>query len=119
MAAGKLDLIIEQGATFKHRLVVKQGTGQSAPPANLTGYTARMQVRLDYDATQVVIALTTENGRLLITALDGIIDMEISATDTAALCFSGAVYDLEIQSSSGEVTRLVEGKVTLSREVTR
>ncbi len=119
MAAGKLDLTIEQGATFRHALVVKQGTGTSAPVANLTGYTARMQIRTEVESSQVLIALTTENGRITITPLDGRIDLTISATDTAALNFESGVHDVEIVSGGGEVTRLVQGKVKLSKEVTR
>ena len=42
-----------------------------------------------------------------------------SATQSAALDFNSAVYDLEIVSPAGVVTRLVQGTVTLSREVTR
>lgn len=117
MPAGKLDLLIEQGATFKHALVVKQGT--SATPADLTGFTARMQIRTDVDAASPIIELTTENGRITITPLDGRIDLLIDADDTAAMSFDGGVHDLELVSAGGEVTRLVQGKVKLSREVTR
>jgi hypothetical protein len=119
MAAGRLDLTIEQGATFKRTLLLKQGDGASAPAVNLTGYTARMQIRADVDSTTVLIALTTENGRITITPLDGRLDLLISATDSAALAFEAGVHDLEIVSSGGEVTRLVQGKAKLSKEVTR
>ena len=119
MAAGKLDLLIEQGATFRHQLQVKQGSGASAPAANLAGYTARMQIRPEVDSTTILISLTTENSRITITPLTGLLDLFISATDTAALSFDVAAYDVEIVSTGGEVTRLVQGKVKLSREVTR
>jgi hypothetical protein len=125
MAAGKLDLLIEQGADFDHSLIVKQGKATTQaelaalPVADLTGYTARMHIRSVIESTIILIALTTENGRIAITPLDGKIDMTISAIDTAALNFEAAVYDLEIVSSGGEVTRLVQGKVRLSKEVTR
>lgn len=122
MAAGKLDLLIEQGATFKHTLLVKQGESVDAPAADLTGYTARMQIRSAIDAAEPLIELTTENDRITITPATGRLDLVISATDTAALVpaqFDAAVYDVEIVSGGGEVTRLVQGKVKLSPEVTR
>ena len=119
MAAGKLDISIEQGATFRHTLLVKQGEGDSAPAADLTSYTARMQIRADLAATDPLISLTTENGGLTITALLGKIELLISATATAALVFDSGVYDLELVSAGGEVTRLVQGKAKLSRGVTR
>lgn len=119
MAAGKLNLLIEQGATFKHALLVKQGTGVAAPPMDLTGYTARMQIRAEIDAATPLIELTTENARITITPLEGKVELLISAADTAALTFETATYDLELISAAGEVTRLVQGNVKLSREVTR
>jgi len=51
----------------------------------------------------------------------GSIGVYISAASSSALTFTEASYDLEIVSGSGNcavVTRLVEGKVTLSKEVT-
>lgn len=43
MAAEKLKLLIEQGATFRKTLTWKAGT--PPVPVNLTGCTARMQMR--------------------------------------------------------------------------
>lgn len=119
MPAGKVDLIIEQGSTFKHRLLVKQGSGASAPVLDLTGYTARMQIRQTRESQDVIASLTTENGGITITAADGQIDLTISAANTSVMNFASGVYDLEIISGSGEVTRLIQGKASLSYEVTR
>ena len=47
MAAGLYDITIEQGATFQMNLTWKDSTGS---PVNITGYTARMQVRENYEA---------------------------------------------------------------------
>jgi hypothetical protein len=45
--------------------------------------------------------------------------LTISATDTAALTAGRGVYDLELVSGSGIVTRLLQGVATISRNVTR
>lgn len=119
MPAGKLDLLIEQGATFRHTLIVRQGSEATSPAANLTGYSARMQIRQELESTSFEIELTTSNGRITITPLTGQIDLYISDDDTAALDFESAVYDLEIESVGGETTRLTQGKVKLSKEATR
>ena len=116
MAAGALDLFVEQGSTFSYNLTL---TDQVGTPLNLTGYTARMQMRRAVQSQDVLISLTTENGRLTITPLTGQIAINIEATATAALSFQTAVYDLEIQSDGGIVTRIIQGRVTLSPEVTR
>jgi hypothetical protein len=113
--AGKLNLSIEQGATFTHVLTWKDELDVAI---NLTGATARMQVRDSIDG-EVLIELTTENDRLSIpVGTDGKIHLEISATDTAAMTWVKGVYDLEVVIGS-TVTRLVEGKVKVSKEVTR
>lgn len=115
MAAANLDLTIEQGATFKHTLLVKQG----GSAFNLTSYSARMQIRKTYASADTILELTEENGRITITPLDGRIDLLVDAEDTAELTFKDGVYDLEIESAGGEVTRILQGFVTLSLEVTR
>lgn len=119
MTAANLYITIEQGATFRHSLALKAGAGASAPALNLTGYSARMQLRADYSAQDVLLELSTANGRITITPLTGLLDLLISAADTALLDFNKALYDLEVESANGEVTRILQGVVTLSKEVTR
>lgn len=111
------NLTIEQGATFS--FAVTWFASDGVTPRDLTGYTARMQVRDSYDAVSFHVELTTENGRIAITPAEGKVALTISATDTAALDFSAGVYDLELVDVSGVVTRLMEGGVAFSPEVTR
>jgi hypothetical protein len=113
--AAILDILIEQGATFRHTLLVKQG----GLPFDLTSYTVRMQVRRSYSVEALLLELTESNGRILVDPEEGRIDLSIDAEDTEALSFKDGVYDLEIESVGGEVTRLLQGVVTLSPEVTR
>lgn len=118
MQPATIDLTIYQGSTFSQAFQWK--TGNPPTPVNLTGYTARMQIREKLTSPTPIITLTTENGGIVITdAENGSFSLEISATDTAALSFKSAVYDLEFISPSGFVRRLFEGGVTLSPEVTR
>ena len=88
-------------------------------PVNLTGFTARMQIREKLDSTEVVKELTTENGGIIIEVVNSKISLLISATDTASFTFSSAVYSLELLSSNGEVSPLANGNISLVREVTR
>jgi hypothetical protein len=89
-------------------------------PTNLTGYTARMHIREDIADTVTILTLVSPTNITLDTAL-GKVTVTISATATAGLNFEQAVYDIEVVDSAGTpvVTRLAEGNVTLSREVTR
>ena len=117
MALGnRFDITINQGATFELTITWKDSAGTAI---NLTGYTARMQVRETYSSTTPIVSLTNGAG-ITLGGAAGTIAIVISATTTAALAapFSG-VYDLEIVSAGGVVTRLVQGTATVSAEVTR
>ena len=121
LASGsKFDLVMVQGATFEKAFEYKDSTKTSI---NLTGYTARLQVRSDTDASTTLIELTTENGRITLNdPTTGIIQLYISAVDTAALTFNTGVYDLELQHvASGRtiVENIVYGNVSLRKNVTR
>jgi hypothetical protein len=56
---------------------------------------------------------------IVIDTLDKIINLKLAATVTDDYTFKSAVYDLEMVSSGGDVYRILEGSITLSREVTR
>jgi hypothetical protein len=114
MAAGSYNFLIEQGTTFN--LVLTWRIDDVL--VNLTGYTARLQARIDTQATSTIFSLTSGSGITLGGAL-GTITIAQDATTTAALPSGIYVYDLELQSSGGTVTRLVQGNVTISPEVTR
>ncbi len=88
-------------------------------PIDLAGYTARMQIRQTLSAATTIIELTTENGRITLDNTAKTITLTISATDTEALSFTSGVYSLELVSSGGEVTQLLTGTVTLTKEITR
>lgn len=115
MAATTYDILIEQGATFSQVITYKD----VGVAVNLTGYTARMQVRATIEAATALIDLTTANGRIALGGAAGTITLSISAADTEALTAGRGVYDLELVSGSGIVTRLLQGVATISRNVTR
>lgn len=118
MPAERHDLTIEQGATWEES--VQWLVPGTETPVDLTNYTARMQIRPNASSDVVYASLTSSPAAgITITAATGIVTMRMSATTTAALSWRDAVYDLELESSTGVVTRLIEGRVTLSREVTR
>ena len=114
MLAGQLDLVIEQGATFTLSLFYQDDAGAAV---DITGRTARMQLRKTDHTGNTELELTTENGRITIDGARGLIALSIAAADTAALVHSG-VYDLELVSGA-QVDRIVQGSYTISPEVTR
>jgi hypothetical protein len=111
------NLEIKQGATLSLVATWRDSAGTAI---NLGGYTARLNVRETYSSTIVVLTLTTENGGITLGGAAGTITLAATATVTAALTapFRG-VYDLELVSGGGVVTRLLEGLVIITPEVTR
>lgn len=126
MAAGRYSFVLEQGATFNIQLDWKDGDNN---PIDLTGYHARMQLRPTVESSQVYLSLSSSldvsgSGIFLsgstndLPLASGSIGIYISADTSQHLDFNEAYYDLEMVNGVN-VTRLIEGKVKLSKNVTR
>ena len=126
MAAGKYSFTIKQGTTLDFNL---QYLDSNSNPVDLTDHSGKMQIRPSVSSTDVIITLSSSmdsdgtglnfsgsNGTTPPTS--GSIGVFISAASSSNFSFGEAVYDLEITSGS-IVTRILEGKVKLSKEVTR
>lgn len=88
-------------------------------PVDLTGYTARMQIREKLDSTTFIKELTTENGGIIIDNTAKTITLYISAADTALLTILSSVYSLELIDALGKVSQIISGNISLIKEVTR
>jgi hypothetical protein len=126
MAAGRYSFIIEQGATTNIQI---NWTDASGSAIDLSGYHSRMQIRPGVESDVVFLSLSSSlesdgtginlsgsNGETPLSS--GSLAIYISADSTENLNFNEAYYDLEMVNG-GEVTRLLEGKVKLSKNVTR
>lgn len=129
-----LDLYIYCGATFNGD--IETWTWQADDtPVNITGYTARLKVRADFDAdTAARLSLASADGGLVLGGSAGTIAPAMSAADTADLWtdFGASLsqagvrngrpayllgwWDLELVSGGGIVTRLLQGKCYLVPE---
>jgi hypothetical protein len=78
-----------------------------------------MHVRTTAATTTTLIELTTTNSRITLGGTAGTVTLTISATDTAALTPGKYVYDLELVSGGGIVSRIIEGNFVVKAEVTR
>lgn len=88
-------------------------------PVNLTGYTARMQLRLKLEDPEVLYEMTTENSGIIINNIDKTITLSIPASATTLFNFSSCVYSIELISPENDVTPFANGVLTLVKEVTR
>jgi len=109
-------LIIDQGANLREAFTYKDSDGVAV---NLTGYTARSQVRATHASSSAVLSTTSAAGTLVITENTGTITFAVAEATTAALVPANYVWDLEIISAAGVVTRLIGGTCTVTPEVTR
>lgn len=133
MAAGKYNFTIEQGATVDFAVNYKDS---SSNPIDISGYQAKMQLRPEKGSSTLYLTLSSSlddtytglnfsgsGGSSASTPLSsGSIGIYISAATSSLLNFESAFYDLELVSGSGNtatVTRILEGTVTLNREVTK
>ena len=128
MSAGRYSFTIEQGATLDFELAYKDSDNEKI---DLTDYQGRMQIRPSVGSDIVYITLSSslddDGTGLNFSGSDGLnpptsgtIGIFISAASSSQLDFNEAVYDLEIASGSDYpiVTRLLEGQVKLSKNVT-
>ena len=115
--AGQYNIVADQGATFSRIITWKDDTGT---PVNLTGYSARMQVRQRYVSSTAVLSLTsTPAAGISLGTTNGQITVIVAAATMAGIEAGEYRYDLELVSGSGVVTRLLMGSFTVRAEVTR
>jgi hypothetical protein len=125
MAAARYSFTIEQGATTNIQITWQDESGS----VDLSGYGARMQMRPSATSETVYLSLSsslqTDGTGLNMSGSDGLtavqsgsIGIYISAATSSLLNFDTAYYDLEMVNGN-EVTRLLEGQVKLSKNVTR
>ena len=99
------DITADQGATYSIVITYKNSAGS---PINLTGYTARMQLRASYASATASLTLTTENGRIALGGAAGTITLTVAASVMESLEAKTYVYDLELIDGS-TVIRLLQG----------
>lgn len=114
--AAIINLTIEQGEDF---LFAFSYTDAVSRPIDMTGATASMMIRADLD-TLPVATLTTANGKITWDSVTGIFSLTLSAEETLRITLKDrGVYDLFIHPVGGAIEKLIAGKVTFIRAVTR
>jgi|TARA_B110001454_G_C12684619_1_gene419617 hypothetical protein len=109
------NLIVNQGETFSRTFTYTAG----GVAVNLSTHTARMQVRNSYGSPTALIDITSGAGDITLASNGEIVVTIASSVTTALTAPDIGVYDLEIVTAAGAVTRLVEGSVSITPEVTR
>lgn len=109
--ATKANLLIDQGSTFETTVTITDDDGALI---DLTGYTAAAQARKHYTSN------TAYNFTVSIEGLDGLILLSMSANTTMSMAPGRYVYDCELtETATGNISRVLEGIVTVTPNVTR
>jgi hypothetical protein len=111
------NMTILKGTTVSIPIVWKDATGAVI---NITGYTAKLHIRNKHDSADPPLVELTQADGLVIDGANG--KITISRTPAQLALWPGflrGVYDLELTSGAGVVTRLIEGIVVVKPEVTR
>jgi hypothetical protein len=118
MSAGVHHIKVEKGATLSRTFTWKIDSNL----VNLTGYNARMKVRDSsrrIPGNNEIVSLTSlAGGGITLGGAAGTVIITLSATATGRTAAGKYTYDLELESGSGEVTRLLKGSFTVYDEVT-
>lgn len=104
----KKNLIIDQGTTYSANIDLLDAGGE---PMDVTGYTSRSQFRKHYTSTNSVSFTTSLS--------TGKLTLSLASNATVNVAAGRYVYDAEIVDASNNVTRVVEGIITITPEVTR
>lgn len=114
MTPGRYNMKVYQGSTF----TLKPRWKIDGQLVDVTGYNANMIVRNSPTSTSSIVTLSTANGRIVVGGTNGEFVLSLSATQTTALAAGQYVYDLEVTSPGGVVTRLLEGGFIVYKGVT-
>ena len=105
------NLYVDQGTTFSTSVLVTNDDGSAF---DLTGYTVAAQIRKSYSSSTAVDFTATVTDP----STAGQINLKLTATQTGTLEEGRYVYDVEV-TSGVTVTRVIEGLVTVSPQVTK
>jgi len=113
--AGQKNFEVDQNATFSFIVEYKDNNGS---PIDLTGSTAKMQVRDTKGGSKLAFSLTSPAGGITITPLLGKLTIKMTPTQTNKLFYPKSSYDIMVTDSNSNKIKIIEGFLTLSRSVT-
>lgn len=105
------NIYIDQGTDFSITVDVTNADGTAL---NLNGYSAAAQIRKTYTSSTISASFGTT-----IVEASGQVTLSLTDSQTSALSPGRYLYDLNITSSGGNTSRVVEGQAIVTPGVTR
>lgn len=106
------ELTIDQGTTFESTLDLVNDDGSVI---NVTNYVFSGQIRKSYYSSSPTANLTLN----IVDAANGNVNIYLSAATTANIKAGRYVYDVKMKDTANTVTRIVEGIITITPQVTK
>jgi uncharacterized protein YndB with AHSA1/START domain len=113
--AGQKNFDVDQNATFSFVVEYKD---ENDNVIDLTGASAKMQVRDVKGGSKLAVTLTSPSGGIVINGSLGKLTVTLTPTQTNKLFYPKSVYDIMVVDSNGNKIKLLEGFMTLNRSVT-
>jgi hypothetical protein len=110
--AAYTDLTIDQGTDFETTFDL---VGDDGSPLNITNFVFTGQIRKSYYSTNPTANLSIT----IVSANNGNTVIRLNAANTANIISGRYVYDIKMKDSSNLVSRVVEGIVTVTPQVTK
>jgi hypothetical protein len=108
--ATKANLFIDQGATFTTVITLTDNEGDVI---DISGYTGAAQMRKHYTSS------TAKSFVVELGGVNGTITLSMTANTTANIEAGRYLYDVELTDTTGTVSRVFEGIVTVNPNITR
>lgn len=105
------NITVDQGSDYSSTITVEDSVGDVA---DLTGFSSRGQIRKTYSSLTSYDFITS-----IPYPTSGVIEISIPNSTTSAMKPGRYVYDVEVVSSNGTVTRVIEGQLEVTPSVTR
>lgn len=106
------ELTVDQGATFETNLDLVADDGSAI---NVTNYLFSGQVRKSYYSANATANLTIT----VVSAANGNVNVSLNAATTANIKAGRYLYDVKMTDTANTVTRIVEGIITITPQVTK
>jgi hypothetical protein len=114
--AGQKNFEVDQNATFSFQVTYTEE--DETTPIDLTGASAKMQVRDTKGGNKLAVTLTSPSGGITIDGPEGVLNIKMTPTQTNKLFYPKSSYDVMVIDSNGNKIKLLEGFMTLNRSVT-
>jgi hypothetical protein len=111
--AAYIELYVDQGTNFESVITLTDDLTNDA--VNVFGYSVRSQMRRSYYSTNASANITCT----IFDASKGEIKLSLSANNTANIKAGRYLFDVEATDRSNNISRILEGIITVTPRVTK